>query len=146
MLSNKKYNNKITSLRFNQDSSLFIISNNVGFTVYQCDGCVKKLTRCLNTKLRFIEMLYSCNIFSLSGSNESDYSDNKLIIWDDHKKQKNGEIKFRDTIKNTILCRDKVIVNTSLAVYLYSLDKLDLIDRFDTYEQLNEHLISLSFS
>jgi len=146
MLSKKRYNNKITSLRFNQDTSCFIISNNVGFTIYHCKGCIKKLARCLNTKIRFIEMLYSSNIFAFSGSKNSDYPDNNLIIWDDHKKHKIGEIKFRDRIKNTILCRDKIIVYTSNTVYMHTLKDFALIDRFDTHEQLNEHIISLSLN
>lgn len=154
MIKNKKYNNNLTSFRFNQNATCFVISNNIGFKVYQCNGCIKKVSRCLNTKIKFIEMLYSCNIFAFTGmsndqgiSNDSDMilnSANKLTIWDDQKKESIGEIKFRDNIINTILCKDKIIVTTGLVVYIYSLDKFELIDRFETHVQINDFLISLS--
>lgn len=83
--------------------------------------------------IRFVEMLFRCNIFALVGARENTrFHPNKVIIWDDQRRKDIGELSFRHEVKAVRLRRDKVVVILEFKVLLYKFADLSCVLEIDT--------------
>ena len=83
--------------------------------------------------IRFVEMLFRCNIFALVGARDNTrFHPNKVIIWDDQRRKDIGELSFRHEVKAVRLRRDKVVVVLEFKVLLYKFADLTCVLEVDT--------------
>jgi hypothetical protein len=93
---------------FNQDSSCFAVSTNKGFKVYNSFPFKNNFERIFDGGIKIVELMYRSNIFALVGSeNNTKYTPNKVIIWDDHQTKMISELRFNSNVKNVKLKKDK---------------------------------------
>ena len=89
-------------------------------------------------------MLNKTNILALVGGGKNPfYSNNKVIIWDDHQGKVISELRFNSTIKNVKLKKNHIIVVLETQIYVFKLKTLEKIDVLETYENL-KGLIAVS--
>ena len=85
-----------------------------------------------------IEMLKTTNILCLvGGGKKPKFSLNKIIIWDDNEYKIIGELRFNDPILNTKIKMDRIIGITEKKIYVFNINTLDLIEMYETFENIN---------
>ncbi|GFP86637.1 autophagy-related protein 18c, partial [Phtheirospermum japonicum] len=86
-----------------------------------------------NGGFKIVEMLFRCNVLALVGSKlNSQYSPNKVIIWDDHQSRVIGEFSFRSEVRAVKLRRDCVVVVLEHKIYVYNFMDLKLLHQIET--------------
>lgn len=142
----KEIEENILHISFNQDGSCFCLGTNKGFIVYNTSTLKKIIQREFNEGIKIVEMLKRTNILAFvgNGDKETDLSNNKLIIWDDHQIKKISELKFSSEILNIKIKIDKIIATTfDNNLYVIELSKLDIINIFQIYQN-SKGLFALS--
>ena len=129
-----KTTNEVLYIGFNQDQSCFAVGTTIGFKVFNCSPFKETISRVLDGGgIRFVEMLFRCNIFALVGARENTrFHPNKVIIWDDQRRKDIGELSFRHEVKAVRLRRDKVVVVLEFKVLLYKFADLSCVLEIDT--------------
>eukprot|EP00754_Rhynchopus_humris_P016157 Rhum_TRINITY_DN14497_c13_g1::Rhum_TRINITY_DN14497_c13_g1_i1::g.93217::m.93217 len=119
---------EVLYMSFNQDHGCFSIGTDAGFRIYNCDPFRETFRRKFpNGGIGIVEMLFRCNILALVGGGKSPcFPTNKVKLWDDHTMQVVGDMSFKDEVKAVKLRRDKVVVATDSALFVYTFDKLEL--------------------
>ena len=89
-----------------------------------------------------IKMLHESNIILFVGKTDRGlYPNNKLIIWDDHKKNVLGEISYNNKIINIDLTKKNIIVLCEHKIYIYEFESLTLVKSIDIVQ--NTSMISI---
>mmetsp|Transcript_13523 Transcript_13523/g.47029 ORF Transcript_13523/g.47029 Transcript_13523/m.47029 type:complete len:384 (-) Transcript_13523:1317-2468(-) len=125
--------NGVLFVGFNQDQSCFAVGFSDGFKIFNCNPFKETISRKLDCGIRYIEMLFRCNILALVGTQEDGkFPPNKVIIWDDQRRKDIGELSFRHEVKAVRLRRDKVVVILEFKVLVYKFSDLSPILEVDT--------------
>ncbi|KAJ9455543.1 Autophagy-related protein 18a [Diplonema papillatum] len=129
-----KNKDDVLYMSFNQDHTCFAIGTDAGFRIYNCDPFRETFRRKFpNGGIGIVEMLFRCNILALVGGGKTPcFPTNKVKLWDDHTMQVIGDMTFKDEVRAVKLRRDKVVVATANAVFVYSFDKLEIHMRHNT--------------
>jgi len=125
---------KINFINFNQDRSCFCIGTDEGYEIYNCDPFKKIFSKKIGKfGISYVAMLFRTNIFALVLKNTlSKNNENKLLLWDDSKNSKIGEIEFSKNIRNVKLRKDSITVSTNTNVYLYNIFNFKLLKKINT--------------
>ena len=122
---------------FNQINDCIIFGTNTGFYVYTLDPFKKIIARKITGGVSIVKMLFKSNIILFVGNVEKGvYPNNKLIVWDDHKREVIGEISFKSKILNIELTKEIIIVVCSNKIYIYNFQNLVLVKSIETGENL----------
>ena len=88
-------------ISFNHTNNYCCFGTSIGFYIYQINPFQKVLSRKIDGGVSMIKMLHESNIILFVGKTDRGlYPNNKLIIWDDHKKNVLGEISYNNKIIN----------------------------------------------
>ncbi|XP_010670035.2 autophagy-related protein 18d [Beta vulgaris subsp. vulgaris] len=125
---------ELLSVSWNQDYTCFAAGTSRGFRIYNCDPFKETFRRDLkNGGFGIVEMLFRCNILALVGGGiDSQYSPNKVMIWDDHQSRCIGEFSFRSEVRAVRLRRDRIVVVLEHKVYVYNFVDLKLLHQIET--------------
>ena len=83
-------------------------------------------------------MLKKTNILALVGGGKNpQFSQNKIIIWDDHQGIIISEIRFNTNVIDLKIKQDKIIGICEFKIYVLNINTLEVIDILDTYENPN---------
>ncbi len=95
---------------FNQDASCFTMGTEKGFIIYNSVPFIESFERPFDAGIGIVEMLYRSNILALVGGGYNPkYTPNKVILWDDHKSQVIGELRFTTNVINVKLKKAKYL-------------------------------------
>lgn len=130
----------LLSYAFNQDHSCFVAGTSAGFRVFVTSPISEAHRRELtavfqNRSVRLITMLYKTNIFAMVTISDDDPSNsdlNKVQIYDDQKRKFIGELRSRTEVKNVCMRRDIIVMVCEYAIYVYTCDKLKVIQHLTT--------------
>lgn len=121
---------------FNQDYSRFATGTNRGFRIFSCDPFREIFHHDFDGSAGGIgaaEMLFRCNILALVGGGDSpQYSLNKVMIWDDNKKQCIRELTFKSEVRGVRLRRDRIIAVLERRILVYNFVDLKLLHQIET--------------
>ncbi|GAB2287993.1 Autophagy- protein 18d, partial [Dionaea muscipula] len=125
---------ELINVFWNQDYSCFAAGTSHGFRIYNCDPFSETFRRDLkNGGFGIVEMLFRCNILALvSGGSNSQYSSNKVMIWDDHQCRCIGEFSFRSEVRAVKLRRDRIVVVLEHKIFVYNFIDLKLLHQIET--------------
>ena len=142
-----KISKKIYFINFNQDASCFCIGTDEGYEIYNSDPFKKIVSKKLGKLgVCYITMLNRTNILGLILKNtiQNDKHENILIIWDDNKNSKIGEIEFIEKIKQIMIRKKYIVVSLSNSIYIYYLESLKLFRKIKTYSNIRG-LVSITY-
>ena len=128
---------------FNQDGSCFCLGTNKGFVVYNTSPLKILSKREFNEKINIIEMLKRTNILAFVGEEdlnkkECEFSNDKLVIWDDLQNKKISELKLDSKILNVKIKLDKIIASTvNNYLYVVEISTLEINNVFQIFPNNN---------
>ena len=119
-------------ISFNQSNNYACFGTSIGFYIYQINPFSKVLSRKIDGGISLVKMLNESNIILFVGRTDRGmYPNNKLIIWDDQKKNVLGEISYNAKIRNIDLTKNHIVVMCDKKIYIYSFESLTLIKSID---------------
>ncbi|KAJ1480899.1 WD40-repeat-containing domain protein [Baffinella frigidus] len=130
----KKEDNDVLFIGFNQDQSCLAVGVSKGFKVFNCSPFHEQVNSEMEGGgIRLVEMLFRCNIFALVGAADNTrFPPNQVIIWDDKRKKDIGQLSFRHDVKAVRLRRDKVVVVLEYKVLVFNFSDLSQLMEIDT--------------
>ena len=129
-------------ISFNHNYSHCCFGTSIGFYIFQISPFNKILSRKIDGGVSIIKMLHESNIIIFVGKDDNGlYPNNKLIIWDDQKKNVLGEISYNTKILNTCITKKNIITLCEKKIYIYNFESLTLIKSISTNTSSN--LISI---
>ena len=132
----------ILHIAFNQDGSCFCLGTRKGFIVYNASPVQILSQRDFNEGISIVEMLKKTNILALVGEDDldkkdSDFSSDKLIIWDDSLNKRISELILNSEIINVKIKLDKIIaVTKNNYLYVVEISDLEIKNIFQIYQSL----------
>lgn len=119
-------------ISFNQTNNYSCFGTSIGFYIYQINPFKKVLSRKIDGGISLVKMLNESNIILFVGRTDRGmYPNNKLIIWDDQKKNVLGEISYNNKIKNIDLTKNHIVVMCEKKIYIYLFETLTLTKSID---------------
>ena len=134
-LNNKNDKNELmTYFSFNEDSTSISIGTKEGFKIIALDPINNYIYRKIGREINIVEIYHSSNILLLVGAKENSlFPPNKLIIWDDNKREIVGELRTLSKIKVAKIIKDKLFIVNDINIFIFNFDQLSLIDSFEIY-------------
>lgn len=114
--------NRILSLSFNQTKVMFIqtllcVGTTMGFRLIRVEDCKVTSSRDKEESQHFeggfscVSSMFSTHLICIVGSPENtQQTPNILYFWDEYHSQLKAEIRFRSTVKNVLIRRDKIVI------------------------------------
>ena len=130
----------ILHIAFNQDGSCFCLGTRKGFIVYSTSPIQILSQRDFNEGISIVEMLKKTNILALVGEDDldkkdSEFSSDKLIIWDDLLNKRISELILNSEIVNVKIKLDKIIaVTKNNFLYVVEISDLEIKNIFQIYQ------------
>ena len=125
-------NDESIYLGINQTNNFCCFGTSIGFYIYQINPFQKVISRRIDGGVSIVKMLSESNIILIVGkSNVGLYPNNKLVIWDDQKKDIIGEMSYNTQIINLEVTKKNIIVMTNTKILIYNFDDLILDKTFD---------------
>tara|TARA_Y100000991_G_C21959875_1_gene343913 strand:- start:268 stop:1335 length:1068 start_codon:yes stop_codon:yes gene_type:complete len=120
-------------ISFNHNSTHCCFGTSIGFYIFQINPFNKILSRKIDGGVSIIKMLHESNIIIFVGAQDSGlYPNNKLIIWDDQKRDVLGEISYNSKILNICITKNNIITLCENKIYIYNFETLTLIKSINT--------------
>jgi len=139
MNSIKNYEECINYYNFNEDGSCISIGTKNGFKIILCEPYDNHYESNFNTGIGITEMYKSSNIIALTGSEkDSKFPENKLIIWDDNKKEIIKELRLISKIRIVKIIKDFLFLVNDIKIYIFTFPELSLFKYFDIYSYKKE--------
>lgn len=128
-----KNDNPLYYLGFNQGNTHFACGTKDGFLIYCCAPFKLETKRDFQNKgIGIVEMLYRSNILALVGGGQKPaFPNDRVIVWDDRKREVIGEIKCNKPVKGVKLHKNLLVVVLEDQVLIYNND-LKQTDSFET--------------
>ncbi|OMJ75516.1 hypothetical protein SteCoe_25331 [Stentor coeruleus] len=143
--------NRILSFTFNQtkviaNQTLLCIGTTMGFRIVRIEDCKITSARDKLDGQHFeggfscVSSMFSTQLICIVGSPENTHqTPNILYFWDEYHSQLKAEIRFRSTVKNVLMRRDKIVIVLEKIVnhiqtYIYLLNTLKPIASISTIE------------
>ena len=131
----------INYYNFNEDSSCISISTKYGFKIILCEPYDDHYECNLFSGIGIIEMYKSSNILALTGCEKnSRFPENKLIIWDDNKKEIIKELRLISKIRIIKIIKDVLFLVNDIKIYIFNFITLSLYHSFEIFSYKKEHI------
>ena len=124
----------IQNLSFNQRGTSLVCCTETGFIIYELmPNIERRVFTDMKGSVGLMKLLNRTNICVVVGGGANAFEHNDImILWDDQKKSRLIEIKFKDPIKNGLISKDKIIVVLEKSVCVFNFEG-NLIDKKNTY-------------
>ncbi|XP_047327493.1 autophagy-related protein 18d-like [Impatiens glandulifera] len=125
---------ELLSVAWNQDGGCFAAGTSHGLRIYNCDPLKEIFKYDLRGGgIKIVEMLFCSNILAfVGGKDNSKFSPNKVIIWDDKQRLFIGEFSFGSEVRAVKLRRDRIVVVLKHKIYVYNFIYLRLLHQIET--------------
>ena len=131
--SNKCMDDKILSLSFNQDYSLFSMGTEKGFKIINAYNLNQGYEKCLFGGISNCELSYKSNYLALIGGGKvPKFNNKKVVIYNDELDEIESEFKFTVKILNVKLKKNMLFIVTEKEIFVFNIQNSQNLDSFET--------------
>ncbi|KAK3951192.1 WD40-repeat-containing domain protein [Pseudoneurospora amorphoporcata] len=101
----------VLSVTFNDDNSWFAVGLDHGFRIYESGTCNPRPSRNIGSGIGMVQMLGRTNILGLvGGGRQTNFSRNKLVLWDDKAKKEVGIISASTSVRGAKVSSKRIVL------------------------------------